>query len=350
MAVDTGCLVIADISGYTSYLTGVELEHSHDVLADLLDTIVGQAEGVLTLAKLEGDAIFWYGHGQADAQALLPTLEAIYVMFRRRVRSITQQTTCECNACRRIPDLDLKIIAHFGEYVLRRIAGASELVGSDVIVVHRLLKNKITDTTGLRGYAFLTDPFVEHCGLDAGGLLAHVEDYDDVGRVGGRVPDLERRWSDAEAGRLAYVSEDDAAETMPFHVQAPPAAIWDYLTNPRKRPLWSKGVKRVDREDPNAIPGIGTTNHCVHGASASHEEILDWKPFDYYTWSTRMPVGRFPHDVRAARGSRRRDGCHVAHGPTGHAGSTDRRHHDPQGPQGSRRGDADARATHRRGR
>jgi len=40
MAVDRGALVIGDISGYTGYLTGVELEHSHDVIADLLDTTV----------------------------------------------------------------------------------------------------------------------------------------------------------------------------------------------------------------------------------------------------------------------------------------------------------------------
>jgi hypothetical protein len=29
-----GCLVLADITGYTRYLAGVELEHSHDVMAD----------------------------------------------------------------------------------------------------------------------------------------------------------------------------------------------------------------------------------------------------------------------------------------------------------------------------
>jgi len=33
MAVDHGALVIGDISGYTGYLTGVKLQHSHDVIA-----------------------------------------------------------------------------------------------------------------------------------------------------------------------------------------------------------------------------------------------------------------------------------------------------------------------------
>jgi hypothetical protein len=27
---------------------------------------------------------------------------------------------------------------------------------------------------------------------------------------------------------------------------------------------------------------IGTQNHCIHGKNASREEILGWRPFDYY--------------------------------------------------------------------
>ena len=37
--IDRGYLLIADIGGYTSYLKGVELEHAHDVLADLIGVI-----------------------------------------------------------------------------------------------------------------------------------------------------------------------------------------------------------------------------------------------------------------------------------------------------------------------
>ena len=39
-APEPACLVIADISGYTSYLAGVELDHAQDILADLMDTVV----------------------------------------------------------------------------------------------------------------------------------------------------------------------------------------------------------------------------------------------------------------------------------------------------------------------
>jgi class 3 adenylate cyclase len=59
-SVQNGCLVLADISGYTEYLGGVELEHCHDVLANLLGVVAGQMGGALRVAKFEGDAVFGY--------------------------------------------------------------------------------------------------------------------------------------------------------------------------------------------------------------------------------------------------------------------------------------------------
>ena len=57
---EPACLVIADISGYTGYLAGVELDHAQDILADLIDTIVGALRPPFQLSKLEGDAAFVY--------------------------------------------------------------------------------------------------------------------------------------------------------------------------------------------------------------------------------------------------------------------------------------------------
>ena len=52
--------VIADISGYTSFLAGVELDHAQDIIADLLDTVVKGLRPPFRLAKFEGDAAFVY--------------------------------------------------------------------------------------------------------------------------------------------------------------------------------------------------------------------------------------------------------------------------------------------------
>src|SRR5207244_446557 len=74
-AVDSGCLVLADISGYTEYLGGVELEHCHDVLAKLMAAVAEQVRGALQVAKFEGDAIFCYDpHDRCDGELLLARL------------------------------------------------------------------------------------------------------------------------------------------------------------------------------------------------------------------------------------------------------------------------------------
>jgi class 3 adenylate cyclase len=73
------CLVIADISGYTSYLGGVELDHAQDILADLIDTMVGALRPPFQLSKLEGDAAFVYlASPDVDGLQLQDTIEAAY--------------------------------------------------------------------------------------------------------------------------------------------------------------------------------------------------------------------------------------------------------------------------------
>jgi class 3 adenylate cyclase len=43
-APEKGCLLLADITGYTEYMGETELMHAQDVIADLLETIVDSVE------------------------------------------------------------------------------------------------------------------------------------------------------------------------------------------------------------------------------------------------------------------------------------------------------------------
>ena len=138
---ETGVLLIADLTGYTAYLSGSEIEHAPAIAGDLLETIVGRLEPPFRLTKFEGDAAFLFVEdGRADGPLLLDAIEAAYLAFRRRLRSIDQATSCDCNSCRLAPRLDLKLFVHHGAFVHGRIAGRDELAGADVILVHRLLK------------------------------------------------------------------------------------------------------------------------------------------------------------------------------------------------------------------
>jgi hypothetical protein len=152
MATEQACLLIADISGYTGYLTGVEIDHAEEILTDLMGTIVSALRPGFRLAKLEGDAAFMYVVTEKiDGSVLLDTIERCYFGFRRRRRDVRQATSCPCNACVRIPDLNLKFVVHHGAVLRQRVAGRDELLGTDVIVIHRLLKNEVVASTGIEG-------------------------------------------------------------------------------------------------------------------------------------------------------------------------------------------------------
>jgi len=294
---EPACLLIADISGYTSYLAGVELDHAQDILADLVDTVVGALRPTFRLAKLEGDAAFMYTVTDTlDGPGLMDTVERTYFAFRRRLRDIGQASTCDCNACIRIPTLDLKILAHYGVVVRQRMAGREELVGSDVIIAHRLLKNEIEATTGIAAYAAYTEACIAAMGADptALGLIAHRQAYEHVGEVGLWIADLGSAWrAELERARIT-IPEGQVMLEFSYEMPAPQAIAWDYVTSPARRPRWQAGVIEVVEELGNGRRGVGTVNHCVHGKDAVVEEILDWRPYDYLTLDLLLPVPGAP--------------------------------------------------------
>jgi uncharacterized protein YndB with AHSA1/START domain len=290
---EEGCLAMADISGYTAYLAGSELDHAQDVLADLTETVVNALAPPMRLSKLEGDAAFVYAPGvQIDASMLLDTVEATYFAFRRRQDAIDRATSCECNACVLIPRLDLKFVAHHGRFVRQRVAGSEELSGSDVIVVHRLLKNTVAESLGHAAYAFYTDSMVAAMSVspEVLGWQRHGEEVADIGPVQGWVADLHAAWAAERERRRVKISPEESRLTFAMDLPAARPVVWQYLTDPVLRPQWQAGTLRVDQKVADGRRGTGTTNHCVHGKAASLEEVLDWRPFDYYTIQTSIPA------------------------------------------------------------
>ena len=282
------CLLIADISGYTRYLAGVELDHSQDILADLIGTVVTALRPTFRLAKLEGDAAFVFAPAaKLDGSLLLDTIERCYFGFRRRRRDVRQATSCPCNACVRIPDLNLKFVVHHGLALRHRIAGRDELLGSDVIVVHRLLKNEVAERLGIGAYVLLTQATADAVAIDpaALGMQPLVETYEHLGEVSTWVHDLERRWQEEEAHKRVFVTPAASWFTVSVATTAPPQLAWEFLTAPGRRPSWQVGVTEVVlAESTGNRRAVGATNHCVHGSEGGVvEEILDWRPYDYLT-------------------------------------------------------------------
>jgi hypothetical protein len=293
MATEPACLLIADISGYTGYLAGVELDHAEEILTDLMGTIVSALRPGFRLAKLEGDAAFMFAVTDSiDGSLLLDTIERCYFGFRRRRRDVRLATSCGCNACVRIPDLNLKFVVHHGAIARQRVAGSEELLGSDVIVVHRLLKNDVVASTGVEAYALFTQQCVDAMDVDVSalGMRPSSETYDHIGAISIWVHDLERRWDEEESRTRVIVDERQAAFRWDMPTSAPPQVAWEFLTTPGRRVAWSPGITGVEVIANGNRRGVGATNHCMHGKSASVEELLDWRPYDYYSLRNTVPT------------------------------------------------------------
>lgn len=190
----SGPLVLADISGYTWFLQSVASAHRDDAFADgavpdayailsrVLDGIVGRLAPPFTLSKLEGDAVFTYAERTTSVprgKAVLECIRACYEDFRQRVDDARALYTCWCDACSRIDLLDLKFVLHAGPFVIQDIAGRPELVGTEVVLAHRLLKSRAAEVVGHNGYALVTDAASEALDVPADGGLELVETYDD---------------------------------------------------------------------------------------------------------------------------------------------------------------------------
>jgi hypothetical protein len=131
---------------------------------------------------------------------LLELFEATYTAFRDRIETIRRHITCRCKACSAVPTLDLKFIAHHGSYVARQLAGSFTVLGSDVNLVHRLLKNHVSEATGWHAYMLLTEPAVRRLGVSPTEMCEMPEEYEHLGTVSTYCLDMIPRYREIVAG------------------------------------------------------------------------------------------------------------------------------------------------------
>jgi len=277
-----GILLIADITGYTMYLQGSELEHAHGVLTDLLAVLVDGTRPPLAVSNLQGDAVFSYGIDthQVSGQTFVEMVEDIYVGFRRAIEEMIMNSTCGCNACANLGTLDLKFMIHHGEFLIQTIGTSQELVGSDVIIAHRLAKNTVTATTGIRAYAAYTAAVVQ--ALDISHLTddwtPHREVYDS-GAVECWVADMEPVWEEAKSRSEMVIEESEYRGKSSVDIAAPAEQVWDRLADPNLRRLLVGSDRQVREIKVKARVGPGDVYQCYHCDVTLPSTIVEWVPF-----------------------------------------------------------------------
>lgn len=284
--VQTGYLVIADISGYTLFMAEAELEHAQKITSELLNCIVAHLTPVLTLAEIEGDAVFTYVPEAKlpRGETLLELIEATYVAFRDRLGSMQRQTPCACRACRAATRLNLKFVTHLGQYIVQTVAGRKKPVGSDVNLVHRLLKNTVADATGWHAYALFTKLALDHMRVQPTEMHEDMESHKHLGEITTFSLNLQKRYDVLVEERRVLLTEEETHFTLTRDFAAPRPVVWEWLHAPEKRNLWLAGTQWSLGVRSQGRSGPGAESLCVHGKGVATEQILDWRPFDYFTY------------------------------------------------------------------
>lgn len=151
-SVHSGVIILGDVSGYTGLVTQTEVEHAQSILQFLFDRIYEATGEQFIVNEIEGDAIFAYAVEPKDPQALLAsTLEQLkeygHAFYHARKQMLEKPTdspdACHCGACSNIHALSFKFIVVYGRFGINKVGPFVKLIGADVVLAHRLLKNLV---------------------------------------------------------------------------------------------------------------------------------------------------------------------------------------------------------------
>lgn len=181
-------ICIPDISGFTQFMSEVDFELSSKIIPALLNKIVYSNEIGLKISEIEGDAVLFFRTGKLPSfKSLIEQCKLFYTEFYHQMDLLMAENSHKIDS-QIIPKiLGLKIVLHFGEDIgAMQVGNNIKLIGEDIIIAHRLLKNSIKSDE----YLMISEALFKHykhqnidketywCDLKHG-----QDDYDHIGTV-----------------------------------------------------------------------------------------------------------------------------------------------------------------------
>lgn len=256
----TGTFILADIGGYTTFLTDVGIEHAKEITSHLFNGMFKVDQDAWKLGNVEGDCLFLYSDSERSPQDVFSYLRRLYEKFRESIEEVASGSTCRCGACDRSGGLTLKFVVHSGAFDTQQIAGRQELIGRDIVVAHRLLKNSIA----IPEYALLTTPLADVA--EASGLTATPgrDEFGDIGAVDYVYIDFQTVREAYEKNRSVYLTEQDSDVFVSVEVKAQPDLVWSILMDPSKGSQWCRTLIDFDTLS-GEQDEVGSVHTCLHG-------------------------------------------------------------------------------------
>ena len=260
---ENATILIADISGYTEFLTKTELVHSSHIINELLNLIVASNTLDFTLSEIEGDAVLFYRKGQPVAwDSLVHQCLTMFENFHKQLKIIERDTVCPCGACQTASDLSLKCIVHYGTIKEIKVAHFTKVTGLDMVIAHRLLKNRI----GVPEYLLMTQNYLNHLSERAlPSMLTWQQASDEYAAVGtityhyALLDQVKRTIPDPPQRESPVVQF--GTDSLEMTINTPLLDVYTKLIDLDSRSQWIPGMERMERDE--VTERIGIRHVCV---------------------------------------------------------------------------------------
>lgn len=270
-------LFIPDITGFTRFVNQTEVAHSQHIISELLELIVDSNQIGMAVSEIEGDAVLFYKHNEVPLlKDILEQVRKTFLDFHNHLRSYESKRICPCGACTAAINLSLKFIVHRGEIGFTTVKNRKKPFGSDLILVHRLLKNNVGD----REYLLLSESFskdnIESSLIDEkqwSALKTGATIYENIGEVNYNYLNLSNlhQWVKLPTPPPLPKKEKKPVSHEIF-ILSPLQDVFEKITNFDYRLEWNKGIKELKYE-PNRLNRLGTTHRCVIGDN----QVIDFE-------------------------------------------------------------------------
>jgi hypothetical protein len=278
MATSKSSLIyIPDISGFTKFVTETEIDHSAHIIEELLEIIMDANQIGMEVSEIEGDAVLFYRFGEPPtAVGLVQQSKEMFVKFHEHLMLYERDRVCQCGACSTAQELTLKMVAHYGELSHVKVREHSKLLGEDMIIAHRLLKNEINADE----YLLLSGKYLNSIPTDLklGGqgwidLVKGNSSYSEIGSVDYQYTILTP---------LRDILKEPPPRAQPLRakkpiviqgiIKAPIKFLHEVISNADYKPLL--GAIEVS-QDKSVVPRVGSSHVCILPNTKLHFETID---------------------------------------------------------------------------
>jgi len=246
------------------------------IIAELLEAIIEENTMGLKIAELEGDAVFFYRVGEKPTQEeLFDQVKKMYIAFHKQLKLYERDRICSCGACSTANALNIKFVSHYGDVVERTIRGHFQLMGADVTLAHKFLKNDIDGDE----YILLSDNTLAINADDHIPEWIKIEgknqNYDGVGEVSyifSKLDVLKSSLPPLEEKRKIEKIENPIE--LSLVIDSTIENVYSALTNNDLKKEWVNGLKEVI-QDEERVQRIGSSHECLLPIGAIHIETVD---------------------------------------------------------------------------